>query len=47
MAAVEPTFTNTWSSLRTLGPDATVAAFPLGGIGTGNVSIGARGEFRD
>lgn len=26
---------------------ATVAAFPLGGIGTGNVSIGARGEFRD
>jgi uncharacterized protein (DUF608 family) len=26
---------------------ATAAAFPLGGIGTGNVSIGARGEFRD
>lgn len=24
-----------------------MAAFPLGGIGTGNVSIGARGEFRD
>lgn len=24
-----------------------VAAFPLGGIGTGNVSIGARGELRD
>ena len=23
------------------------AAFPLGGIGTGNVSIGARGELRD
>ena len=22
-------------------------AFPLGGIGTGNVSIGARGELRD
>lgn len=32
---------------RILGPDATVAAFPLGGIGTGNVSIGARGELRD
>lgn len=32
---------------RVLGPDATVAAFPLGGIGTGNVSLGARGEFRD
>lgn len=32
---------------RLLGPSATVAAFPLGGIGTGNVSIGARGEFRD
>jgi non-lysosomal glucosylceramidase len=25
----------------------TRAAFPLGGIGTGNVSLGARGEFRD
>lgn len=25
----------------------TRAAFPLGGIGTGNVSIGARGEYRD
>jgi non-lysosomal glucosylceramidase len=32
---------------RTLGPEAAVAAFPLGGIGTGNVSIGARGELRD
>jgi non-lysosomal glucosylceramidase len=31
----------------TLPGDATVAAFPLGGIGTGNVSLGARGEFRD
>ena len=30
-----------------LGPDARVAAFPLGGIGTGNVSVGARGELRD
>lgn len=26
---------------------ATEAAFELGGIGTGNVSLGARGEFRD
>ena len=32
---------------RLLTGSATVAAFPLGGIGTGNVSIGARGEFRD
>lgn len=32
---------------RTLDHTATAAAFPLGGIGTGNVSIGARGEFRD
>jgi uncharacterized protein (DUF608 family) len=32
---------------RGLGPDAGVAAFPLGGIGTGNVSVGARGELRD
>jgi len=26
---------------------ASEAAFPLGGIGTGNVSLGSRGEFRD
>ena len=26
---------------------ATAVAFPLGGIGTGNVSLGARGELRD
>ncbi|MYD10714.1 MAG: hypothetical protein F4X02_11815 [Chloroflexi bacterium] len=26
---------------------ATALAFPLGGIGTGNVSLGARGEWRD
>ncbi|MGN6326804.1 GH116 family glycosyl-hydrolase [Pseudolysinimonas sp.] len=32
---------------RTLGPEARMAAFPLGGIGTGNVSLGSRGEFRD
>src|SRR5690349_1738080 len=25
----------------------TVTAFPLGGIGTGNVSLGVRGELRD
>lgn len=25
----------------------TLAAFPLGGVGTGNVSIGSRGELRD
>src|SRR5690348_1060943 len=30
-----------------LGPDATQAAFPLGGIGTGNISIGARGNLCD
>jgi non-lysosomal glucosylceramidase len=32
---------------RSYGPEATQAAFLLGGIGTGNVSVGARGEFRD
>src|SRR3954467_7074327 len=32
---------------RVLSAAATAAAFPLGGIGTGNVSIGARGELRD
>lgn len=35
------------SRSRVLTPAATVAAFPLGGIGTGNVSVGARGDFRD
>lgn len=30
-----------------LGPEATQAAFPLGGIGTGNISLGARGDLRD
>ena len=32
---------------RTYSGDAREAAFLLGGIGTGNVSVGARGEFRD
>jgi len=32
---------------RTYGPEAAQAAFLLGGIGTGNVSLGARGELRD
>jgi hypothetical protein len=36
-----------WPGARVLDARADVAAFPLGGIGTGNVSIGARGEFRD
>jgi non-lysosomal glucosylceramidase len=30
-----------------LGPDANEAAFPLGGIGTGTISLGARGNLRD
>lgn len=32
---------------RTYSGDASEAAFLLGGIGTGNVSIGARGELKD
>jgi uncharacterized protein (DUF608 family) len=32
---------------RTFAASASVAAFPLGGIGTGNVSVGARGDLRD
>ena len=27
--------------------DANVAKFLLGGLGTGNISVGARGELRD
>jgi len=34
-------------SYFSLNSDAAAAAFPLGGIGTGNVSVGARGELRD
>jgi uncharacterized protein (DUF608 family) len=33
--------------IRTFDASATAAAFLLGGIGTGNVAIGARGELRD
>ena len=32
---------------RVLDAASRLAAFPLGGIGTGNVSVGARGELRD
>ena len=32
---------------RTFTADAKVLAFPLGGIGTGNISLGARGDLRD
>jgi uncharacterized protein (DUF608 family) len=32
---------------RTYHPDSTCVAFPLGGIGTGNISLGARGDLRD
>src|SRR5258707_15567154 len=35
------------SRSRTFDANASAAAFPLGGIGTGNVSLGARGELRD
>jgi non-lysosomal glucosylceramidase len=33
--------------IRQFPSDANVLAFPLGGIGTGNVSLGARGDLRD
>lgn len=36
-----------YGSQRCYGREATEAAFLLGGIGTGNFSIGARGELRD
>jgi uncharacterized protein (DUF608 family) len=35
------------SEPRSFSSDATKAAFLLGGIGTGNVSIGSRGDLRD
>ncbi|MCY3781173.1 MAG: GH116 family glycosyl-hydrolase [Chloroflexi bacterium] len=33
--------------IRSFDSSASALAFPLGGIGTGNVSLGARGELRD
>ena len=33
--------------VRTFDSSAAAVAFPLGGIGTGNVSLGARGDLRD
>src|SRR5262245_48332367 len=33
--------------MRTYSDQHAVVAFPLGGIGTGNVSLGARGDLRD
>ena len=36
-----------FSEQRSFPNDATEAAFLLGGIGTGNVSVGARGELSD
>ncbi|MBK8024998.1 MAG: hypothetical protein IPK19_27195 [Chloroflexi bacterium] len=32
---------------RSFNAEHTALAFPLGGIGTGNISLGARGELRD
>lgn len=36
-----------YCSQRSYKEDAREAAFLLGGIGTGNVSLGARGDLRD
>src|SRR3954454_12970450 len=38
---------NRSSQTRVFDAAHVAAAFPLGGIGTGNVSLGARGELRD
>src|SRR5690349_3219137 len=35
------------NAVRSFDSQHSVLAFPLGGIGTGNVSLGARGELRD
>jgi non-lysosomal glucosylceramidase len=35
------------NNARTFSADAAQVAFPLGGIGTGNVSLGVRGDLRD
>ena len=38
---------NAHDGIRTYDESAAALAFPLGGIGTGNVSLGARGDLRD
>ncbi len=38
---------SSWQATPTYPHTATTVAFPLGGIGTGNISLGARGELRD
>lgn len=35
------------ADIRTYGNNASALSFPLGGIGTGNISIGARGNLHD
>jgi len=35
------------AGIRSFSAQATAVAFPLGGIGTGTISLGARGELRD
>lgn len=35
------------AGIRTYGNNASALSFPLGGIGTGNISIGARGNLHD
>lgn len=35
------------TKIRTFSSQASALSFPLGGIGTGNVSLGARGDLRD
>src|SRR2546425_13038909 len=35
------------NNIRTFSAEASQVAFPLAGIGTGNVSLGARGDLRD
>ena len=39
--------TPAFKTSRTYPASASALAFPLGGIGTGNISLGARGELRD
>lgn len=41
------TATGTSTATEVFEADAAAIAFPLGGVGTGNVSVGARGDLRD
>jgi|Deesub1362B_J571_1020462.scaffolds.fasta_scaffold00001_82 uncharacterized protein (DUF608 family) len=44
---VQPSLAKTWSPIIYSGEALRTIAFPVGGLGTGNITIGGRGEIRE